>query len=263
MHEFTNRVEYVKQDRNCTLKMNQLRKKDSGEYRLRVVYTSNRISGRPGVVLNVTDLQVRLSHYAGSSEERTTVTLSCITSCTLSNSPTYLWYKNGQPVTDKLTKHNKLYLFFSEDAGNYSCAVKGREDLRSPEQTQSPAAETLLTTGQNYSISYISSQHSGLYYCTAHNQLGNHTSTPTHLDVAVVLPSGDTVEGDSVTLSCSSDANPPVSNYTWFKQSAAADTLLTTGQNYSISYISSQDSGLYYCTAVVYIESNNVSLLQS
>ncbi|XP_058241525.1 uncharacterized protein LOC131350696 [Hemibagrus wyckioides] len=135
MHEFTNRVEYVKQDRNCTLKMNQLRKKDSGEYRLRVVYTSNRISGRPGVVLNVTDLQVRLSHYAGSSEERTTVTLSCITSCTLSNSPTYLWYKNGQPVTDKLTKHNKLYLFFSEDAGNYSCAVKGREDLRSPEQT--------------------------------------------------------------------------------------------------------------------------------
>ncbi|XP_058241385.1 uncharacterized protein LOC131350182 isoform X1 [Hemibagrus wyckioides] len=135
MHEFTNRVEYVKQDRNCTLKMNQLRKNDSGEYRLRVVYTSNRLSGRPGVVLIVTDLQVRLSHYAGSSEERTTVTLSCITSCTLSNSPTYLWYKNGQPVTDKLTKHNKLYLFFSEDAGNYSCAVKGREDLRSPEQT--------------------------------------------------------------------------------------------------------------------------------
>ncbi|KAG7315361.1 hypothetical protein KOW79_021449 [Hemibagrus wyckioides] len=70
-----------------------------------------------GVTLTVTDLQVRLSHYAGSSEERTTVTLSCITSCTLSNSPTYLWYKNGQPVTDKLTKHNKLYLFFSEDAG--------------------------------------------------------------------------------------------------------------------------------------------------
>ncbi|XP_058237944.1 B-cell receptor CD22-like, partial [Hemibagrus wyckioides] len=63
------------------------------------------------------------------------------------------------------------------------------------------------------------------------------------------LPSGDTVEGDSVTLSCSSDANPPVLTYSWFKQSAAADTLLTTGQNYSISNISSQDSGLYYCTA--------------
>ncbi|KAK3509535.1 hypothetical protein QTP70_001183 [Hemibagrus guttatus] len=121
---------------------------------------------------------------------------------------------------------------------------------------QSAAADTLLTTGQNYSISNISSQHSGLYYCTAHNQLGHHNSTPTQLDVlyspkntrAVVLPSGDTVEGDSVTLSCSSDANPPVLSYSWFKQSAAADTLLTTGQSYSISYISSQHSGLYYCT---------------
>ncbi|KAK3509965.1 hypothetical protein QTP70_023801, partial [Hemibagrus guttatus] len=133
--EFANRVEYVKQDRNLTLKMNQLTKDDSGEYRLRIVYTSNRLSGRPGVVLNVTDLQVRLSHYAVASEERTTVTLGCITSCTLSNSPTYLWYKNGQPVTNKLTKHNKLYLISSEDAGNYSCAVKGREDLRSLEQT--------------------------------------------------------------------------------------------------------------------------------
>ncbi|KAF5897889.1 B-cell receptor CD22-like, partial [Clarias magur] len=66
---------------------------------------------------------------------------------------------------------------------------------------------------------------------------------------AVVLSSGDTVEGDSVNLSCSSDANPPVLTYSWFKQTAAADTLLTTGQNYSISNISSQHRGLYYCTA--------------
>ncbi|MCI4393302.1 hypothetical protein PGIGA_G00155970 [Pangasianodon gigas] len=118
-------------------------------------------------------------------------------------------------------------------------------------------ADTLLTTGQNYSISNISSQHSGLYYCTAHNQLGQHNSLPTFLDVlyspkntsAVVLSSGDTVEGDSVTLSCSSDANPPVLTYSWFKQRTPVDTLLTTGQNYSISNISSQHSGLYYCTA--------------
>ncbi|XP_060767351.1 hepatic and glial cell adhesion molecule-like isoform X2 [Neoarius graeffei] len=129
--QFTNRAEYVQQDRNFNLKMNQLTKKDSGEYRLRF-YTNNDkgLSGRPGVVLKVTDLQVRVSESAVES-----VTLSCITSCTLSNNPTYLWYKNGQPVTNKPTKHNKLYLISSEDAGTYSCAVTGREDLRSPEQT--------------------------------------------------------------------------------------------------------------------------------
>ncbi|KAF4093297.1 hypothetical protein AMELA_G00000550 [Ameiurus melas] len=134
--QFINRVEYVKQDKSSTLKMKNLTKKDSGEYHLRFVTDDGKgFSGKPGVVLNVTDLQVRASRSAVASEGQTTVTLSCITSCTLSNNPTYMWYKNGQPVTDKLTKHNKLYLISSEDAGNYSCAVRGREDLRSPEQT--------------------------------------------------------------------------------------------------------------------------------
>ncbi|XP_036416960.1 B-cell receptor CD22-like [Colossoma macropomum] len=66
---------------------------------------------------------------------------------------------------------------------------------------------------------------------------------------AVVVSSGERVEGESVTLSCSSDADPPVLIYSWFKQRAAADAPLTTGQNYTITNISSQHSGLYYCTA--------------
>ncbi|KAI4882597.1 hypothetical protein NFI96_031528, partial [Prochilodus magdalenae] len=103
----------------------------------------------------------------------------------------------------------------------------------------------------------MSSQHTGFYYCTAHNQLGQDNSTPAHLDVlysprntrAVIISSGETVEGDLVTLSCSSDANPPVLTYTWFKQRAATVTLLSTDQNYTITNISSQHSGLYYCSA--------------
>ncbi|MCJ8747520.1 hypothetical protein PDJAM_G00154440 [Pangasius djambal] len=116
--------------------MNQVTNKDAGEYRLRLTDNDKGFfSGRPGVVLSVTDLQVRVSRSAVASEGQTTVTLSCITSCTLSNNPTYMWYKNGQPVTSKLTKHNKLYLISSEDAGDYSCAVRGREDRRSLEET--------------------------------------------------------------------------------------------------------------------------------
>ncbi|XP_017314422.1 sialoadhesin [Ictalurus punctatus] len=133
--QFTNRVEYVKQDKSSTLKMKNLSKKDSGEYQLRFLTNGKGFSGRPGVILSVTDLQVRANCSAVALEGQTTVTLSCITSCTLSNNPTYMWYRNGQPVTDKLTKRNKLYLNSSEDAGTYSCAVRGREDLRSPELT--------------------------------------------------------------------------------------------------------------------------------
>ncbi|KAK2819569.1 hypothetical protein Q7C36_021215 [Tachysurus vachellii] len=290
--EYQGRVQYTQSSQNdCSLRITNLRERDAQTYRFRF-YTDDptgKYTGEPGVSLSVTDLKVTVSD-SGSGQ----IYLSCITTCSLSNKPTYIWYKNGQRVTDQDT--NELNVS-SEDAGSFSCAVRGHEELRSPAVyspknttavvlssgdtvegdsvtlscssdanppvltyswfKQSSAADTLLITDQNYSISNISSQHTGLYYCTAHNQLGHHNSTPTYLDVlyspknttAVVLSSGDTVEGDSVTLSCSSDANPPVLTYSWFKQSSAADTLLITGQNYSISNISSQHTGLYYCTA--------------
>ncbi|KAK2819609.1 hypothetical protein Q7C36_021255 [Tachysurus vachellii] len=289
--EYQGRVQYTQSSQNdCSLRITNLRERDAQTYRFRFYNDDHtgKYTGQPGVSLSVTDLKVTVSDWYSNKK------LSCITTCTLSNKPTYIWYKNGQRVTDQDT--NELYVS-SKDAGSYSCAVRGHEELRSPAVyspknttavvlssgdtvegdsvtlscssdanppvltyswfKQSSAADTLLITGQNYSIGNISSQHRGLYYCTAHNQLGHHNSTPTHLDVfyspknttAVVLSSGDTVEGDSVTLSCSSDANPPVLTYSWFKQSSAADTVLITAQNYSISNISSQHRGLYYCTA--------------
>ncbi|XP_047668214.1 sialoadhesin-like isoform X6 [Tachysurus fulvidraco] len=291
--EYQGRVQYTQSSQNdCSLRITNLRERDAQTYRFRF-YTDDakgKYTEEPGgVTLSVTDLKVTVSDLDNWNKK-----LSCITTCTLSNKPTYIWYKNGQRVTDQ--DRNELEVS-SEDAGSFSCAVRGHEELHSPAVyspknttavvlssgdtvegdsvtlscssdanppvltyswfKQCSAADTLLRTGQNYSISNISSQHTGLYYCTAHNQLGHQDSTPTHLDVfyspentrAVVLSSGDTVEGDSVTLSCSSDANPPVLTYSWFKQSSAADTLLITGQNYSISNISSQHTGLYYCTA--------------
>ena len=55
------------------------------------------------------------------------------------------------------------------------------------------------------------------------------------------------VKGTSVTLTCSSDANPPVENYTWFKVNEF--TPVGSGQQYSITNITSEDGGQYYCEA--------------
>ncbi|XP_036416962.1 sialoadhesin-like [Colossoma macropomum] len=291
------RVEFFSDKANMnTLRLKHLTESDSAKYLLRFkAHLWYGIDSSAGVSLSVTGLQVKVEPVAITVSEEQRVTLMCSGTCTLPNKPTYIWYKNRQPVFHCKSASCSVAVVSGEVS--YSCAVQGYESLLSPPVysprntravivssgervegdsvtlscssdanppvliyswfKQRAAADAPLTTGQNYTITNISSQHSGLYYCTAHNQLGEHSSTPTHLDVlysprntrAVVISSGERVEGDSVTLSCSSDADPPVLIYSWFKQTAAADAPLTTGQNYTITNISSQHSGLYYCTA--------------
>ncbi|KAL0202766.1 hypothetical protein M9458_000784, partial [Cirrhinus mrigala] len=60
-------------------------------------------------------------------------------------------------------------------------------------------------------------------------------------------PSGEIVEGDSVTLICSSDSNPPALNFIWFKENQTS--AVGSGQRFSISSFNSSHSGLYYCEA--------------
>ncbi|KAL0202622.1 hypothetical protein M9458_000640, partial [Cirrhinus mrigala] len=53
-------------------------------------------------------------------------------------------------------------------------------------------------------------------------------------------PSGEILEGDSVTLSC--DSNPPALNFSWFKEDESS--AVGSGQ----SFIALQ-SGRFYCEA--------------
>ena len=64
-----------------------------------------------------------------------------------------------------------------------------------------------------------------------------------------VSPSGDIVEGSSVTLTCSSDANPPVQSYTWWYNKNGGDNKSMTGPQHVFNQIQSSDTGEYYCEA--------------
>lgn len=64
-----------------------------------------------------------------------------------------------------------------------------------------------------------------------------------------VSPSAEIEEGSSVTLTCSSDANP-AATFTWYKHVGNQDLhLLIQEPQLVFSPIKSSDSGEYYCTA--------------
>nr|XP_023998075.1 uncharacterized protein LOC112075285 [Salvelinus alpinus] len=123
--EYTGRLEYhgVK-EKDCTLKITDLRERDSAEYKFRFKTDQNgKYIGDPGVTLSVTGLQVKVT---GGHQDKT---LTCITTCTLTDNPTYIWDKNGTIVKEGTSS---LYSDSFSDADSYSCAVKGHEDLHSP-----------------------------------------------------------------------------------------------------------------------------------
>ncbi|XP_064856739.1 sialoadhesin-like [Oncorhynchus nerka] len=212
--EYADSVKYHRQsEKDSTLRITDLRESDSTEYKFRFTTDKARWGySFPGTTLTVTGSQVEVTPK-WSSESKT---LSCITTCTLSNpNPIYIWYRNGQNLDESNSPQYKDPVSSNYD-DSYSSAVKGHEDLLSPAVT--PAAEgqkTLTYAPKNTSVS--------------------------------VSPSGEIVEGSSVNLTCSSDANPPVDKYTWYKKNVTSPK--ASGQSYSITNIISEDRGEYYCEA--------------
>ncbi|CAM4445517.1 unnamed protein product [Leuciscus chuanchicus] len=113
---------------------------------------------------------------------------------------------------------------------------------------------TIVGSGRIFSISKISSNDSGEYKCKSINKHGEKYSDAVTLNVMYsprnvsvsISPSGVIVEGDSVTLNCISDSNPPALNFSWIK----GGTIVGSGRIFNISKISSDDSGEYKCKSI-------------
>ncbi|XP_017313159.1 B-cell receptor CD22 isoform X2 [Ictalurus punctatus] len=203
---YSDRVEYLgDEQKHFPLRLSDVKKSDEQKYWFRIITNEakERYQGEPGVTLTVTDLQVIAP---AEVTEGQSVVLICKTTCSLTD-PTFIWYKNRRDLTTNTPKSNELHLqpVSSEDAGSYSCAVRGYEHLPSPDQT--------------LRVRY----------------------PPKRVSVSI-SSSGEIVEGSSVTLTCSSDANPPVENYTWFRVNESSP--VGSGQSYG-----ALQSGQYYCEA--------------
>ncbi|KAL2086237.1 hypothetical protein ACEWY4_017296 [Coilia grayii] len=301
--QYEGRVQYsADKEKNCTMTLSDVRDTDTALYYARIETNIPKEKFQSWLVsLRVKGLVIQISGAAIEGQE---VKLSCVSDCSLRQNSRIMWKKDGHVLPLTQTHNNELTLhsISTEDEGEYSCAVEGREDYPSPPlkitvmyppkntlASVSPAGEILegssvtltcssdanppvqsytwyrrrggaasvVGSQQIYSMTNITSEHSGLYYCMAKNQHGSSHSTDVHLDVqyppknmlASVSPSGEILEGNTVSLSCSSDANPPVQSYTWHKMNESAVPKAAAHQNYSISAVSSEHSGDYYCQA--------------
>ncbi|XP_041959252.1 HEPACAM family member 2-like isoform X1 [Alosa sapidissima] len=206
------RVKYDYNSPECSVMINNLIPSDSGVYEYRIMAPSfTYLQGKYGVTLSVTDLHVLLT--AGTVTEGGNVTLTCDTNCKQKADITFIWYKNTQPTRHRAI-NNTLHLnpVSSEDAGSYSCAFRGHEQHRSPD-----TALDVRYAPRNTAV--------------------------------LVDHHGEIVLGESVNLTCRSDANPPVHTYTWYRKMGTQISLLGGGQSYVVANISYETSGLYYCVA--------------
>ncbi|XP_041844724.1 sialoadhesin-like isoform X1 [Melanotaenia boesemani] len=112
-------------------------------------------------------------------------------------------------------------------------------------------------TGQVLAIDGVDLSHSGDYHCAAKNDLGEETSAKIQLDVQYppkntsvsADPSGPIPDGNSVTLTCTSIANPADVNFTWFRASGREKEVVGSEQDFTFN-VTKLSEDQYYCEAL-------------
>nr|XP_046270199.1 B-cell receptor CD22-like isoform X2 [Scatophagus argus] len=211
LRRVASRFQYVgDKQRNCSLKINQVDCDDAGKYAVRFIINKRKSLWPHNVspTLKVVDLYILVtkSNENGTIKEGNSMNLTCMNGCDGDHLySAFTWSKNGKPINQGPVLH--LSNMSSTNSGNYTCS------LNTHTGTTSAAINIDVEYGpKNTSVS--------------------------------VTPSMEVDVGSSVTLICSSHANPPVENYTWFK--IDGNDIVDVGHQ---PVLFSDDGGQYLCSA--------------
>ncbi|KAG7504774.1 B-cell receptor CD22-like [Solea senegalensis] len=221
----SSKFEYVgDKHHNCSLKIHSVEHNDQGKYAFRFTTNTEKgiWTGSKGSQLNIIDLKIKRSNGNRTTNEGDSVELTCLSSCSGLNRPSaFLWLKNGELITEEPSL--RLSNVSSSSSGNYSCSLKSHKET---------------TSGViNINVEYGP----------------KNTTTSAGPSMEVDLWS-------SIIVTCSSDANPPVENYTWFK--IHYDDIESVGHKSELYIIgvSNDDNGQYFCRATNKHGSQNSSV---
>ncbi|XP_071386000.1 sialoadhesin-like [Centroberyx affinis] len=322
--DYEGRVEYHGDQKNCSLRIKDLRETDSAVYKFRFItnHPTGSYTASSGVTLTVTGVHDQTCNRV-TYTDRSICALkgsSVDISCTYSSYDNYVesefWFSPKHSHQWQDSSQPEDFSWDSEYAGRVQQfeAESGGSTLRITDLRESDSAEyrfkfqtqwfewgndfpgtTLTVTDLQVQVtrpsvhqfstqaelkchsscrlaghpSYVwykngqtfkeetSSSYTGNFYpddsysCAVkgHEDLHSPPVYAPKVPSVLVRPSGETVEGSSVTLTCSSDANP-AATYTWYKENGNPDHKpLKTGPQLDFISIQSSDSGEYYCAA--------------
>ncbi|XP_028437208.1 myelin-associated glycoprotein-like [Perca flavescens] len=103
----------------------------------------------------------------------------------------------------------------------------------------------------------VDPSHSGDYHCAAKSELGEDVSGQIQLDIQYppqnttvsVDPSGPVLDGSSVTLTCSSIANPAAINVTWIRAAGGQKEVMGSEKDFTFN-VTKLSEDQYYCEAL-------------
>ncbi|KAG7219918.1 hypothetical protein INR49_018507, partial [Caranx melampygus] len=202
-------------------------------------------------------LELQVTRTITVHQSHTEAELKCLSSCSPADGLSYVWIRNGEKIMKEGSSYTDWFspgdVVSCAVKGHESHGSPPVYFLKVPSVSVNPPGEimegssvtltcssdtdsaakytwykenlTLLNKEPQLVFSSIQSSDSGEYHCAAENQLERRTSEHISIDVEYapklpsvsVSPSAEIVEGSSVTLTCSSDANP-AANYTWYKE---------------------------------------------